>query len=92
MSFDSNSVGFAPTSRPGYIPKNENKIPLDVIRERAEARKIVQEEMRYKELQEKKTSGETLTKDEVNELRYLTLVRNAEKLADAFEPKVCYVA
>lgn len=68
------------------------KLPISKGTERAEMRKVIQEEMRYQELAKKQANGETLTKDEIKELRYLTFVRKIENLAGALEPKVCYLA
>ncbi len=79
-------------SNPPINPRRENKYPLDHIKERAEVRKAVQEELRYKELSEKAKNNENLTKEEQLELKYLTIVRKAENLADILEPKVCYLA
>ena len=82
--------GFAPN--PPINPRRENKYPLDHIKERAEVRRAVQEELRYKELSEKAKNNGQLSKEEKQELQYLTIVRKAEHLADVLEPKVCYLA
>ena len=91
MTTSANSVGFAPTRNPGIIQRNPSRTPLEEIRKRAEARRVAQEEIRYAQLNEKAQNG-NLTEEEQAELKYLTLVRNAEKMADLFEPKVCYLA
>ena len=91
MTTSANSVGFAPTRNPSIIQRNPSRTPLEEIQKRAEARRVAQEEIRYTQLNEKAQNGK-LTKEEQLELRYLTIVRKTENLADVLEPKICYLA
>ena len=83
--------GFVVAPNPGIKPRRETQTPLDHLKERAEKNRAIREELRYKELSEK-AKNQTISQEEQQELRYLTIVRKAEGLADVLEPKVCYLA
>ena len=77
---DGVQAGFAPAAGAKILPQKRNK--NDVIR------RIVNQELRYRELVEKAKKGE-LTNDEKIDLAVIAFNRGMDKVQDA---TVCYVA
>ena len=74
---------------PRRAPEPTMKDPIEILRDRAEKRRLVQEELRYKELTAKAKSGE-ITTEEKRELAILKAVRNLEHFSQM--PTVIYMA
>lgn len=65
------------------------KNPNQILKERAEQRRIIREEMRYNDLSNKAKNGD-LTANEKTELALMKFNRTVEKIAE--NPPVVYVA
>lgn len=82
-------TGFLTTRNPDFKPGIKN--PLDYLRDAAEKRRIVKEEIRKKELEEKGENGR-LTTPEAIELSSYKMEEALEKLAFLKPHTVCYSA
>lgn len=79
----------APVRSVGVVSKRPIKTPDQILRDRAEQRRIVREEMRYDELKDKAKNGE-LSKDEKAEFAFMQINKALGSFAE--NPPVCYLA
>ena len=78
-----------PVGNVGIVSKKPIRTPDQILKDRAEQRRIVREEMRYDELKNKAKNGE-LSTDEKAEFAYMQINKALESFAE--NPPVCYLA
>ena len=83
------AVSKAGVVSPRKNPETTMKDPVEILRDRSEKRRLVREELRFKELTEKAKKGE-LSVEEKRELAILKMERFMEEIAKT--PTVIYCA
>ena len=80
-------MGISSISFKSSIVSNDRRNPMDKARDAAEQRKIVRQEMRRRDLENKIKKGESLTAAEKAELAAIYIATAAEELSK-YDPRI----